>query len=295
MKKFLGEKFFSIVTFAFTFEVFYVYNNIIFRKREVLYIYERMLSERKRLEEQIQLLQEKLRTLPEGKLICSGSSSNCKWFQSDGHVKTYIPKKNRLLAERLATKKYFTFLLEDLENEKKAIEFYLRHHSSYEPKASRLLDDSSEFQNLLTNHFSPLSKELDDWMKSPYEHNLKHPEHLVHKISATEFVRSKSEAIIGKVLRANKIPFRYEASLTLNGIVIYPDFTIRHPKTGEFFYWEHFGLMDNPTYVKNTYGKLQLYTENQVIPSVNLITTYETKERPLVFEQVELLINYYFL
>ena len=53
--------------------------------------------------------------------------------------------------------------------------------------------------------------------------------------------------------------------------------------------------MDNPTYVKNTYGKLQLYTENQVIPSVNLITTYETKERPLGFEQVEMLINFYFL
>ena len=295
MKKFLREKIFSIDTFAFTFEVFYVYNIVIFRKREVLYIYERMLSERKRLEEQIQLLQEKLRTLPEGKLICSGSSSNCKWFQSDGHVKTYIPKKDRLLAEELAIKKYLTFLLEDLEHEKKAIEFYLRHHSSYEPKASRLLDDSSEFQNLLTNHFSPLSKELDDWMKSPYELNLKHLKHLVHYISATKFVRSNLEAIIGKVLRANKIPFRYEASLTLNGIVIYPDFTIRHPKTGELFYWEHFGLMDNPTYVKNTYGKLQLYTENQIIPFVNLITTYETKERPLVFEQVELLINHYFI
>ena len=119
MKKFLGEKFFSIDTFAFTFEVFYVYNSVIFKKREVLLIYERMLLERKRIEEQIQLLQEKLRTLPEGKLICSGSSSNCKWFQSDGHVKTYIPKKDRLLAEELAIKKNLTFLLEDLKQEKK--------------------------------------------------------------------------------------------------------------------------------------------------------------------------------
>lgn len=82
-----------------------------------------------------------------------------------------------------------------------------------------------------------ISKELDDWMKSPYQHNLKHPEHLTQKISATEFVRSKSEAMIAKVFKQNKISYRYECQLVLDDIELYPDFTIRHPKTGKYYYF----------------------------------------------------------
>lgn len=228
-------------------------------------------------------------------MICSGKEPNCKWFQSDGHNKIYIPKKERTLAEKLAIKKYLLFLIEDLEKELKAINVYLKYYSESKGKAETLLTESSEFKNLLSPYFSPLSEQLDDWMKSPYEHNLKYPEHLVHKISADEFVRSKSEAMIGKILRTNHIPFRYENKLILNDIVLYPDFTIRHPKTGEYFYWEHFGRMDDTAYVKNVYTKLQLYTANQIYPSIQLITTYETKNEPLTFEMVEMLVNYYFL
>lgn len=186
-------------------------------------------------------------------------------------------------------------MLEDLSREKTAIDMYLRHHSNYEPKAEKLLTDSSEVQELLSPYFKPLSKELDNWMTSPYERNKKYPEHLKHKISKSEFVRSKSEAIIGKVLRMSHIPYRYECAISLNGITIYPDFTIRHPKTGEVYYWEHFGLADDMSYVKNMNYKMELYISNNIIPSVNLICTYETKDNPLSFELVELLVNYYFL
>ena len=74
-----------------------------------------------------------------------------------------------------------------------------------------------------------------------------------------------------------------------------PDFTIRHPKTGEFYYWEHFGLMDDPAYSKNAYSKLQFYASCNIIPSIQLITTFETKDIPLSSEMIESLIEYYFL
>ena len=101
--------------------------------------------------------------------------------------------------------------------------------------------------------------------------------------------------MIGKVLRMNHIPFRYECPIILNGMTVYPDFTIRHPKTGEVYYWEHFGLADDSSYVKNMNYKMELYISNNIIPSVNLITTYETKENPLSFETVEMLAKYYFM
>ena len=243
------------------------------------------------MEKQIKQVKKQLKAMPEGKLICCKN----KWYRSDGHKKTYIKKKDRQLAEQLAAKKYLFALLEDLEKEKSAIDMYLRHSIKENGKVEALFTDSSEILNLLSSQFYPLSKELDDWMKSPYEKNLKHPEHLTQKVGSSEFVRSKSEAMIAKSFKQHKIPYRYEEQLILGEVTLYPDFTVRHPKTGKVYFWEHFGLLDKVEYVKNMHNKMKLYTENQILPGIHLITTYETKETPLTYEMVELLINYYFL
>lgn len=96
-------------------------------------------------------------------------------------------------------------------------------------------------------------------------------------------------------LYTNKIPFRYECALQLGESVIFPDFTIRHPETGNLYYWEHFGLMDDLSYSRNSCAKLQLYTSHGIIPSIHLITTYETKDSPLSSEIVEKIVSHYFL
>ena len=132
-------------------------------------------------------------------------------------------------------------------------------------------------------------------MNSPYQRNMKYPEQLNHKTSSGNRVRSKSEAMIDMFLHTNRIPFRYECALELGEITIYPDFTIRHPETGEVYYWEHFGLMDDPDYRKKAISKIQLYTAHGIIPSINLITTFETKEHPLNSELIQSIISYHFL
>ena len=109
-------------------------------------------------------------------------------------------------------------------------------------------------------------------------------------------LRSKSEVIIDMLLYKYHIPFRYEAKLELcNGIELYPDFTARHPRKGMTLYWEHFGLMDDEIYRNLACNKIRLYCENDIIPSVNLITTYETKNHPLDVCHVESIIKEYFL
>ena len=132
-------------------------------------------------------------------------------------------------------------------------------------------------------------------MYSPFEHNEKNPEQLIHKTISGNFVRSKSEAFIAMLLHINRIPFRYECALQLGETTIFPDFTIRHPETGQIYYWEHFGLMDNPAYCKNAFSKLQLYVSGGIIPTIHLITTYETLENPLSSELVENIVQQYFL
>ena len=233
--------------------------------------------------------------MPQGKLICAKNGNRYKWYQSDGHQKIYIPKKNRKVAEQLAKKKYLSFLLEDLLHEKRAIDFYLRHHDSEVGKAERLLTETSEYQKLLSPFFKSKSEELEAWSRMEYESNPKYPDQLIHQGASGTPLRSKSEAMIDMQLFTNKIPFRYECALHLGEMIVYPDFTIRHPKTGKIYYWEHFGMMDDTSYVRAAGAKLQQYMSNGIIPSIQLIMTYETRENPLGFDKVKKIIDEYFL
>lgn len=96
-------------------------------------------------------------------------------------------------------------------------------------------------------------------------------------------------------LYLSKIPFRYEAGLQLGNTFVYPDFTIRHPENGKYYYWEHFGMMDDSSYAEKAYAKMQLYTSHGIIPSIQLITTFETKKYPLTTGTIEQVIKQYFL
>lgn len=184
--------------------------------------------------------------------------------------------------------------LENFLQEKGALDAYLHLHDSNAEKSERLLA-SPGYQELLSSAFKPVSQEHLDWMNSPYDHNLKYPEQLTHKTSSGYLVRSKSEALIDMILHIYKVPFRYECALQLGDTIIYPDFTILHPHTGKIYYWEHFGLMDNQIYCKNACSKLQLYTSHGIIPTIQLITTYETKENPLSTETIENIVKTYFM
>ena len=262
--------------------------------KEVIIIYNKMLIESKRLDAEINTLQTQISKLPPGKLICTLNTNRYKWYQSDGHTKVYIPKKNLQLAQELARKKYLSLLLDDKIKEKRAIEFYLKHYPSNIGRADELLIQESEYKKLLTPYFTPLSQELLQWQNSSYDKNPNYPEQLIHKSTSGNFVRSKSEAIIDMFLYNNKIPFQYECALQLDETIIYPDFTIRHPKTGTFYYWEHFGMMDDPNYCRNACLKMQTYTSNGIIPTVHLIMTFETREHPLSTDMIEGIVEYYF-
>lgn len=257
--------------------------------------FQKALTKLSRIEQQIRQIQKDLKPLPDGKLICCQGNNCFKWYQSNGHTKKYIPKRNRNLAEQLAIKKYLTCLLQELEQEKLALEFYLRHCAKAASTSHQLLTEHTGYQELLAPYFSPRSRKHQKWMNEPYEKNPHHPEHLIHKTSSGIMVRSKSEAMIERFLHTNQIPFRYECALNLSGSTVYPDFTILHPKTSDLFYWEHFGRMDDPSYVRKTTSKLHLYLTNGIIPSIRLITTYETPEHPISYEDIVAIATHYFL
>lgn len=254
-----------------------------------------MFKESQKLTAQINSIKKQLEQLPSGTLICARNGKNYKWHIYDPPNTVYLSKKQRVLAEQLALKKYLSLKLNDLVHKQKAIDAFLNCHISETDTAEKLLTENPEYQRLLSSYFRPQNQELSEWMQSDYETNNRFPEQRTHKTVSGNLVRSKSEALIDMILYTNHIPFRYECCLRLNDTVLYPDFTIRHPATGKLYYWEHFGLMDDPVYSKNAFSKLQLYSSHGIIPSINLITTFETQEHPLSSEEIDYTIKRYFL
>lgn len=253
----------------------------------------KVLDEKKHLQQQIKTIDLELIKLPKKNFYCSKNGNSFKWYESDGKVSKYIPKKMRDYAEELAKRKFLLAKKKDLQQELTAIDFYLRHHKTTESNVKRLMSIGG-YRELLSSYMKPVNQQLQEWMQSPYEHNEAFPEGLIYKTTLGYFVRSKSEVLIAMLLHMKKIPFRYECLLKLGDSAYYPDFTIKHPKTGKTYYWEHFGQMDKMDYLKGVFPKLQTYANYGIVQGINFIATFETKEYPLEVDIVEKIIDYYF-
>lgn len=91
-------------------------------------------------------------------------------------------------------------------------------------------------------------------------------ERLIHNTSRGEAVRSKSEVIIANLLHEKNIQYHYEQPLELGGVTKYPDFTIEDDDTGITYYWEHCGLLHDPSYKRRWTEKLAWYKANNILP-----------------------------
>lgn len=54
-------------------------------------------------------------------------------------------------------------------------------------------------------------------------------------------------------------------------------------------------MWDEASYCKTACSKMQLYAEHGIIPSVQLITTYETMNYPLTVAKIEKVVEDFFL
>lgn len=243
---------------------------------------------------QIAELEEQLSRFPDGHLVCMKNGKYIKMQHVMNGKTTVIPKKHQDFARILAEKKYLEARLQDLYTEKEALDSYLRHYHHYVSKAASLIKKPA-YRELLYSSIKPAEQKLAEWADEAFESNPSHPEQLRHPCLSGHMVRSKSEVLIDQALFTHQIPFRYECMMKLGEITVYPDFTLRHPKSGDLFIWEHFGKMDYAPYAQNAFQKMQLYNSYGYIPTINLIATFETMEHPLTTKNIEDVIRQYFL
>ena len=260
----------------------------------------RQLNEELRcINKHIKELESKLNTIPPGTLCCARNGNKIKWyFRNESSSYSYLPKKERKLAEQLAFKKYAQIELDYFRKKRSAIENYLQI-SELSSGAEDLLKEESPYRDLILPYYSDHSrnsKKLAALAQAEYISNPDYPDGKKFHTKKGELVRSKSEVFIADALFTHRIPYRYEQKLDLGSAgYFFPDFTVCHPRYLKTIYWEHFGLMDSEDYVHKAYRKLDIYTLNGIIPTLNLITTFETKENPIDSYVIERIIKDYFL
>lgn len=243
--------------------------------------------------QEIKNIQEQLKEYPPGHISCQKNGKYTKWYQVEHGARKYIPKEQNNLARTLVYKQYLLSSLHDLSVDQKALQEYLKQYKNYRSQADTFLQNP-HYQEILQNVPAPSKDDLDVWAHEEYTKNTYSQNSLKYRSISGNTLRSKSEVIIDQLLFMHEIPYRYECELKLGESIVYPDFTIRHPITGEFVYWEHFGMMDLPSYSQKAFAKMQNYCANGYIPSINLITTFETSECPLDAVKVEKIILQYF-
>ena len=235
-----------------------------------------------------------IKKMPQGHIECSKNGKSYKWRQCLEGKRLYIPKSNEELAVKLVYKGYLENRIRDIDDEIKALTAYRKEYDEDKSKLKEYISNP-EISRLLAKIFTPKEEAFKIWQNEPYDKSTEYPERLVHRCLSKDMVRSKSEMMIDDALFRHGIPYRYECRLQLDGIVIYPDFTIKHPKTGEIIFWEHYGLIDNAEYARKHNVKMRTYIENGIYPTINLIATYETSAHPLDAVEIEKIIEKYFL
>ena len=227
--------------------------------------------------------------MPEGKLIITHNGKYLKWFNDINHKQIYIPKKEKEFAMQLAKKKFLQYESQDLTREIVAIDSYLKKSDSSGGKAINYLISHPEYQELLPQYsLTDANEQIVSTNTAP------HPEGLIYRSISGNTLRSKSELLIDMALFQSGLTYSYEKEIVISGISFFPDFSITHPVSNEFIYWEHFGLFSNQKYVNKSQHKIQQYLNHNILPFKNLIITYESEDYALDLDEINKLIKHFF-
>lgn len=248
---------------------------------------------------------------PQGRIRISQNGGHPEYYlvTERGSLRgKYLPHSQKTLARQLVQKDYDARLIKLLQKEITALQNYMKQTSNgraipelYDslcPARRSLITPAILTNEQYAAHWQDVS-----WTGRPFASDAPYI-----CTARGERVRSKSEVIIADTLFRHNIPYRYEFPITLkrsnsadirrdfgSSITLYPDFLCLNTRTRTEFYWEHFGLMDDPAYSNNAAGKLRLYTENGLLPGRNLIITMETQTEPPSIKALEKLIEEFLL
>ena len=261
--------------------------------KEELY---RMISE---LKSKREWLEKELDSLPEGFLHIQRKDSS--EFYSIRIPKGGNRKKERRkgisnlddTVNQLVRKRYIVKALAVIDKNLHILEMAAKRYIEF--------DEESVMRDFIHNHPELQhavfrNAQIDeDWARNYRQAEGLYDEHRTSLTSDKMRTRSRGEVIIAEKLKQYDIPFRYEGEIGHPDIPYVPDFTVRRPKDGKVFYWEHFGDVNNEEYMSNNQRKLITYSNYGIVPWDNLIITYDTADGGVNTPLIESMIHAWLL
>ncbi|MBR6347776.1 MAG: hypothetical protein IKR80_02365 [Spirochaetales bacterium] len=230
----------------------------------------------------------------------------CYIKDSDGGILRYQKDENsrdvRQLCNKVHGKRLRAAAQKEIVQLGKCLEIL---ESDTDAKGADKADIDAVYGNLpegIKKHTNP-SMFTDDgyaekWQKAEYQNRWMKSDFSI-ETPRGERVRSKSEWMIASMLAEAGVPYRYEEIIALNpyvGVFLYPDFTVMNKRTRKVYYWEHFGRMDDPEYINNSYiPKINDYYNFEFMPGEKLLMTFESGKRPFDTTQVKRIIEHFLI
>lgn len=273
-------------------------------KRNVITLRQTNLYEeaRRRYEELLQIKQVKEMAIAKAPpervhIIKSNHSSQfylrCSKKETNG---VYVPKAELARIRIFLQKNYDEKVLKLIKQELPILESFLKKSNDF---SNRIQKSYSNLPTEAKTFIHPLDMSDDDfinsWQSMPYEGKAL-PDYVpFYETNRKEMVRSKSELNIANALAEHGIPYKYECPLQLiNGVTIYPDFTVLSVRGRREIYWEHRGMMDDKEYAKGSVQRMKMLMQNGIFLGQNLVITEETSTNPLGTNEINAVIENYF-
>lgn len=233
-------------------------------------------------------LQQRSQIMPKGSLFVSERKKKKSYYQKIRNKERQLSvplsiedEESREIILLLMEKKTLVHGLPALLDNIDMMEKFLAKAKVYSPR-------NYEFGTLLpAEYYLEDDVCIKNWLKIPDCQNSFHPEARIHETKSGKRVRSKSEVLIADSLFDYGILFKNETKIVIGEKVLFPDFEMLHPVHNTLCWWEHLGMLDDEKYVMNFFDKQNYYKKAGIIPGINLIITYETKERPLTHSMID--------
>ena len=258
-----------------------------------------ILLERKQyLEDLIKNKTVSISEAPEGHLRAIDRGNYYQYFRRvDPKDSTgeYLTKEKRELARQLAQKDYDRDAINEAQRELALVTGYVEHLKKR--SLIHIYDRLKPARKRLVNPIYVDDEQyIREWRSKEYEtldfYEMKNNFYSENGVR----VRSKSELIIANMLEKNRIPYRYEYPLRLKGqVIVRPDFLCLNVRMRKEYIWEHFGMMDNPSYANRNVEKITKYEQNGYSIGENMIMTFETTQCAINPINIKRIINQYLL
>lgn len=229
-----------------------------------MYFYDSIVTQLENLIKSKKITEERIAKLPKGRLI--------KRY-SRGKIYYYVQNENKRISL------YNNKALLDAHMQKKELELQLRS-----------INQDIKVIEKIKSRYIPYTIIDYRWEEFIAEQNEYYAEEKKHLYGGT-YYRTKSEYAIANALTVHGIEFKYEAGYNLGNKIIYPDFIIKHPKTGKIIIWEHFGYTCDKNYLAKVEKKICEYRECGITLWDTLLISFDTPEGSLDIDHIEKIVK----